>query len=39
LFKLKEHLRMLGTSGTVRKINEKAQEKKQERNEARLRDA
>jgi alpha(1,3/1,4) fucosyltransferase len=37
-FKLTEHLRMLGTSGTVKKINEKAVERKQERIEAKLRD-
>jgi hypothetical protein len=38
-FRLKEHLRMLGTSRTVQKIGEKAQERIQERAEARLPEA
>ncbi|MGA2612702.1 MAG: glycosyltransferase family 10 [Spirochaetia bacterium] len=39
LFSLKEHVRMLGTQGTAKKIGEKVTEKRQENKEARLPDA
>jgi hypothetical protein len=38
LFSLREHLRMMGILGTIRKSTEKIEIKKREREEARLRD-